>query len=52
VAIVSKVTDHEIEITQQNAGAYGRSRETFSLHRQGDQWRIKNEQVLGWLRKE
>jgi hypothetical protein len=52
VAIVSKVTDYEIEIIQQNAGPHGPPRETFLLGRQGGEWIIKNGQILGWLRKE
>jgi surface antigen len=52
VAIVSKVTDREIEIIQQNPGQSAQSRKTISLNKQGDKWQIKEKRILGWLRKE
>lgn len=52
VAIVSKVTDNRVEIIQQNPGPFSKSRETFSLVKQDDKWKIKNNRILGWLRKE
>jgi surface antigen len=52
VAIVSKVTDREIEIIQQNPGQFAQSRKTISLNKQGDKWQIKKKRILGWLRKE
>jgi surface antigen len=52
VAIVSEVTDHDIEIIQQNPGPYGKSRVRFTLTREGDTWEIDNENTLGWLRKD
>ncbi|MFO0506487.1 MAG: CHAP domain-containing protein, partial [Chryseotalea sp.] len=52
VAIVSRVTDDEIEITQQNPGPYGQSRETYDLKFEKDKWKIDNDLILGWLRKE
>lgn len=51
VAIISKVTENEIEIIQQNAGPFRKSRELFTLDNQNDKWEIKNNRVLGWLRK-
>ena len=51
VAIVSDVKDEEIEIVQQNPGAYGSSRVSFPLRHQDETWRIDAE-ILGWLRKE
>lgn len=51
VAIISKVTDNEIEIIQQNPGPFGDSRATFKLQKNNGKWEIKNNQVLGWLRK-
>ena len=51
VSIVSKVTDDEIEIIQQNPGKYSKSRKTFSVSRKGDKWLIENNRILGWLRK-
>lgn len=52
VAIISKVSDTEIEIIQQNPGPYGPSRESFELVNEQGKWEIKNDHVLGWLRKE
>ncbi len=52
VAIVSKVTDSIIEIVQQNAGIFMNSRETFVLIYENGKWKINDEKVLGWLRKE
>jgi len=51
VAIVSDVKDEKIEIIQQNPGAHGNSRSTFSLKRQDETWHIGAE-ILGWLRKQ
>lgn len=42
VAIVSKVTDKEVEIIQQNPGPFGKSRETYSLDNKDDKWTIGN----------
>lgn len=52
VAIVSKVTNNKMEIIQQNPGPLGKSRETFSLTYKNGKWQIKNQRILGWLRKE
>ena len=52
VAIISKVTENEIEIIQQNPGPSSKSRATFSLDSQDGKWEIKNNQILGWLRKD
>ncbi len=51
VAIISKVTDNEIEIIQQNPGKYGDFRDTFTLKKNKGLWEIKSDKVLGWLRK-
>ena len=51
VAIVSEVTEKEVEIIQQNPGPFGKSRETYSLDNKDDKWTIGNERILGWLRK-
>jgi surface antigen len=51
VAIVSKVTNNQIEIIQQNPGPGGKSRETFSLKSKNGKWEIQNARLLGWLRK-
>jgi len=52
VAIISKVTDSKIEIIQQNPGPGAPSRETYKLKKLDGKWRIGNDRVLGWLRKE
>lgn len=52
VSIVSKVSDNQVEIIQQNAGAFGSSRETFILEKNQNTYCIKNDRILGWLRKE
>lgn len=52
VAIISAVSKNEIEIIQQNAGAFSSSRENFKLLNRNGKWNIQNKQVLGWLRKE
>ena len=49
VAIISKVTNNEIEVVQQNTG-FG-TRSTFGLKKTGNWWKI-NINALGWLRKE
>lgn len=51
VAIVSKVAEDSIEIIQQNAGPFSSSRETFQLIKEGNKFKIKNNRILGWLRK-
>ncbi len=51
VAIISKVSDNEIEIIQQNPGPFGKSREAFKLSCISNKWIIENDRVLGWLRK-
>lgn len=52
VAIISDVTGNEIEIIQQNPGMNSKSREKYNLEYKDGTWKIKNERVLGWLRKE
>jgi surface antigen len=52
VAIVSAVTDSDIEIVQQNSGPFGSSRERSSIVSQDGRWRCENSRVLGWLRKD
>ncbi|PKP21748.1 MAG: CHAP domain-containing protein [Bacteroidetes bacterium HGW-Bacteroidetes-21] len=51
VAIISGVTDDHIEIIQQNPGPNGKSRQSFSLKKEGEIWTIENDRILGWLRK-
>jgi surface antigen len=52
VAIISKLTENEIEIIQQNPGPFSKSRATFSLENKDGKWEINNDRILGWLRKE
>ena len=49
VSIVSRVSDDEIEIIQQNIGS--QSRETFKLIYNDGLWKIKSNRIVGWLRK-
>ncbi len=51
VAIVSKVSDTEVEIIAQNTGIAGKTRETLTLVQEGQKWQIKSNRLLGWLRK-
>lgn len=52
VAIVSWVGENEIEIIQQNPGPFAPSRVKFDLEKgQNNLWKIKNSNLLGWLRK-
>ena len=51
VAIVSNVSENEVEIIQQNPGPFGSSREKYELTKEEGVWRIKNDRILGWLRK-
>lgn len=51
VAIISQVSKRDIEIVQQNPGPVGNSRVKYDLIEKDGTWRIKNNQILGWLRK-
>ncbi|WP_291143105.1 CHAP domain-containing protein [Flavobacterium sp. UBA7680] len=52
VAIISKVSENEVEIIQQNPGPFSDSRETITLEFQKENYKIDNKRLLGWLRKE
>lgn len=52
VAIISKVSENEVEIIQQNPGPFSSSREVFVLKKQEGKYKIENSRLLGWLRKE
>ncbi len=52
VAIISNVTEKEIEIIQQNPGKSSKSRATYPLENINGKWEIKSKYILGWLRKE
>ncbi len=49
VAIVSKVSDKEIEIIQQNVGTT--TRNTFKLKHTNNKWEVQEGRVVGWLRR-
>ncbi len=51
VAIISGVTENEIEIIQQNPGPYAASREVFAIYKESNKYYIDKDNVLGWLRK-
>lgn len=51
VAIISKVTDNDIEIVQQNPGPTASSHATFPLIYKDGLWKIDSFRVLGYLRK-
>jgi hypothetical protein len=50
VAIISNVTDNEIEIVQQNMG--NQSRVKIPLVNYYEYWTVADYNILGWLRKE
>lgn len=52
VAIISNGYDNEIEIIQQNPGPFSPSREKFQLNFHNNRWKIEDDRILGWLRKE
>jgi surface antigen len=47
VAIISRVSDGEVEVIQQNTGS---TRNTFGLDLNDGRWIIDSKRVLGWLR--
>lgn len=53
VAIVSAVSDSEIELIQQNPGIHGDSRIKIAINQNSEgKWLIGRSRILGWLRKE
>jgi len=50
VVIVSKVTEDEVEIIQQNAGNPDHPRDVFDLELNDGLWEIDHSRILGWLR--
>lgn len=52
VAIITKVSANNIEIIQQNPGPFGTSRAHYSLTHDKGLWKLQNDLILGWLRKE
>jgi surface antigen len=51
VAIISNVSEEEIEIIQQNPGKSKKSRVNILVSFQNGLWHINNGRILGWLRK-
>jgi len=51
VAIISKVSDTEIEIVQQNPGPLSSSRAKYDLDIVSGKYKIDGNNILGWLRK-
>lgn len=51
VAIISNVSDSQIEIIQQNPGPTGNSRAQLGLQKASGKWRVMSEKTLGWLRR-
>jgi len=48
----SILAGNEVKIVQQNPGPTAKSRATFSIESQGEKWKINNDRIVGWLRKE
>ncbi len=51
IAIISAVTESQIEIIQQNPGPFSSSRATYPLEYANQKWEIKGNHLLGRLRK-
>ena len=51
VAIISKVSENQVEIIQQNPGPFSSSRELIGITFENNTWKINNNRILGWLRK-
>lgn len=49
VAIISEVTDNDIEIIQQNPGPFSPSRERYPLIQENHQWIIQHKNIIGRL---
>lgn len=52
VAIVSHVLEDEIVVIQQNAGKFSNSRAIIPLVKEEKVWKLDNNRILGWLRKQ
>jgi len=50
VAIISNVTDNQIEIIQQNPGPFASSRVKYGLGKMNDNYNVEHDGTLGWLR--
>jgi len=52
VAIVTEITKNTVTIIQQNAGPFGNTRVSYDLIQKNEHWKIQDEKIVGWLRKE
>lgn len=52
VAIVTEVTENSVTIIQQNAGPFSNTRVSFELIQEKNRWKILDNKIVGWLRKE
>ncbi len=52
VAIVTKVTENNVFIIQQNAGPFSNTRVSYHLTQENNRWKIPANKIVGWLRKE
>jgi hypothetical protein len=50
VAIIASVDNNILQITQQNPGPFGSSRENLAMIQREGRWHIEESRVLGWLR--
>lgn len=50
IAIISNVSENDVEIIQQNAGPFSKSREKIEIKNNLGSWLINNKRVLGRLR--
>jgi len=50
VAIISAVSNDFVEIIQQNPGPFASARERYPLRKEGSNWQIANDRLVGWLR--
>ncbi|WP_046744404.1 CHAP domain-containing protein [Kordia zhangzhouensis] len=52
VAIVCNVSENQLTIIQQNAGPFSSTRVTYDLEEEHNHWKVKDNYIIGWLRKE
>ncbi len=52
IAIITAVTENDIEIIQQNPGPTEPSRKRIGLKKNGDRYVVEDKHVLGWMRIE
>lgn len=52
VAIVTEVSENTVSIIQQNAGPFSNTRVSYDLIQENNRWKILDDEIAGWLRKE